>query len=115
ASAEDRSPCLSNDLLGVACDDVAVREDHAFEVPREDALHTLAYSRLVTPGKPVLGCRAGSVPHAQRAKNEPMERVGALRGRSEVLDQVHEDEGAARAVKEGYFAHEAPLQRDLRQ
>ena len=114
ASAEDLAPCLDDDLSGIARDDVAVREDHTLEVPCEDALHALANSGLVAPGEPVLGCRAGSVPHAERAKYDPEEQVGAGRGRREVLDEVDEDEGAGGAVKEGDLAHEArPLQRDL--
>src|SRR5665811_2178690 len=107
ASAEDLLPCLSDDLPGVAREDVAVREDHTLEVPCQDARHAPAHSRLVAPGEPVLGGRAGSVPHAERAKNDPEEQVGAGRGRRKVLDQVDEDEGAAGAVKEGDLAHEA--------
>ncbi len=53
--------------------------------------------------------------HMPSARNsDPEEQVRAGRRRREVLDEVDEDEGAARAVKEGDLAHEAcPLQRDL--
>src|SRR5581483_10296052 len=58
ASGEDLPPGPSDGCFSIARDDVAVRENHALEVPSEDALHAVPHLRLVAPGKPVLGCRA---------------------------------------------------------
>lgn len=62
---------MSDDPLGIAGDEVAVGEDHALEVPLEDTQHALAHERLVAPTKPVLGRRAGRVPHPDHPKQEP--------------------------------------------
>lgn len=99
-------PRLLDHLPSVPFDQVAVGEDHAFEIPLQDTPQRRAGGVLIPPAELIFGRRLRPVPHVEHQLPPQSELpVGARRRVGEILDEVDQDQSPGLTVKERDFPY----------
>lgn len=86
-----------------------MRDHHALEVPREDALERNARERaILPPDDAVFGRERGLVPHAEQLHARAQHPVHVRRVVAELFDEVYQQQRARGPVQQRHFRHQPP-------